>query len=195
MHGLINRSIQCFLAETYGVAAWQVISEQAGLGQENLETLILYDDTLTESLLESAVQQTGNTRSVLLEDLGTFLVTSPTMHGLRRLLRFGGAQFVDFLHSLEELPDRARMAVSDLTLPQIELRDHSAVAFTLLVTHDFAGFGHVILGVLRAMADDYGALALLSHEGRRDKVETITVEVFEVAFSEGRNFDLIAQSP
>ncbi len=63
---------------------------------------------------------------MLLEDLGTYLVSHPNVQGLRRLLRFGGAGFIDFLHSLDELHDRARLAVPDLDLPQLELRDHGS---------------------------------------------------------------------
>ncbi len=194
MHGLINRSIQCFLRETYGEEAWAAIAANAGFGADRFESLLNYDDDLTEDMLLAAAKQTGNPRDTVLEDLGTFLVTHPTTQGLRRLLRFGGDSFVEFLHSLEEMPDRARLAVNDLILPTLEIRDHSAVAFTLLVTHRFAGFAHVLLGVLRAMADDYGALVLLEYQGRRDGVETLSIEVFEEEFSEGRDFDLIAQS-
>jgi hypothetical protein len=51
----------------------------------------------------------------LLEDIGTYLVTDPALEPLRRLLRFGGDTFAEFLGSLEELPDRARLA-----MPQLE---------------------------------------------------------------------------
>jgi hypothetical protein len=190
MHGLINRSIQCFLRDTYGGEAWHAIAAKAGLGADGFEALLVYEAALTETVLEAACAQLSTTRDMLLEDLGIYLVSHPNVQGLRRLLRFGGAEFVDFLHSLDELHDRARLAVPDLDLPQLELRDHGAGAYSLAVTHPHAGFGHVMVGVLRAMADDYGALALLEHRGRQGGVETIAIELLDMRFAEGRHFEL-----
>lgn len=192
MHGLINRSIQCFLADTYGPRAWATIAAAADLGADGFEALMLYDNAQTEAVLQAAAAHLGKPRDMVLEDLGTYLVSHPNVQALRRLLRFGGETFVEFLQSLDELHDRARLAVPDLSLPTLELRDHSMSAFTLLVRHDHPGFGHVTVGILRAMADDYGALALLDYQGRKDGVETISIELLEMSFAEGRDFALSA---
>ena len=131
---------------------------------------------------------------MLLEDLGTYLVSHPNVEAIRRLLRFGGATFVDFLHSLDELPDRARLAVPDLGLPRLELQHYSATTYGLTVTHKVPGFGHVLVGILRTMADDYGVLAFSEFKGRRDGVETVAVELIEMGFAEGRDFELGARA-
>ncbi len=74
------------------------------------------------------------------------------------MLRFGGVTFVDFLHSLEDLPDRGRLALPDLDLPELHITDHGPDFFTLKCRAELTGAGHVMVGLLRAMADDYGAL-------------------------------------
>jgi len=190
MHGLINRSIQLFLRDTYGAEAWGMIAAEAELGHDNFEALLSYDYVQTEAVLAAASHHLDSPREMVLEDLGTYLVSHPNVQALRRLLRFGGETFVEFLHSLDELHDRARLAVQDLSIPVLELHEHSAAAFTLLVTHEHAGFGHVMVGVLRAMADDYGALAFLEHQGGKDGVESISIELLETGFAEGRDFAL-----
>jgi len=194
MHGLINRSIQCFLRDTYGEDAWLAIAAAAELGFDNFEALMTYDAVLTEDVLSAASDHLSKPRDMVLEDLGTYLVSHPNVQSLRRLLRFGGVTFEEFLHSLDELHDRARLAVPDLTMPQLELRDHGAGTFTLIVTHPHEVFGHVMVGVLRAMADDYGTLALLDFQGRKDGVETIMIELLETSFAEGRHFELGARA-
>ncbi|MCG6904907.1 MAG: heme NO-binding domain-containing protein [Rhodobacter sp.] len=194
MHGLINRSIQCFLRDTYGPEAWNAIMAAADLGFDSFEALLIYDIAQTEAVLLAACEHLGKPRDMLLEDLGTYLVSHPNVQAPRRLLRFGGETFVEFLHSLDELHDRARLAVADLELPLLDLHDHSPNAFTLRATHEYPGFGQVIVGVLRAMADDYGVLALLEFQGRRDGVETISIELLETCFAEGRDFALSAQT-
>ena len=51
MHGLINRSFQCFLRDTYGVSLWATVAEAAGLPAEGFEAMMNYDDGLTYAYL------------------------------------------------------------------------------------------------------------------------------------------------
>ena len=130
----------------------------------------------------------------MLEDLGTYLVSHPSVEALRRLLRFGGLDFVDFLHSLEDLPGRARLAVRDLALPRMELDVLGERRFELRCIDAPEGFGHVLVGLMRAMADDYGALAVLEHLGRKGRVERIGIDVTMSGFSPGRAFNLTTRA-
>ena len=190
MHGLINRSIQSFVCQTYGRDLWLRVMRQADLGFEEFESMLTYDDRVTYTILDHLAVALSRGRDDILEDLGTFLVSNPELESLRRLLRFAGVTYTEFLHSLDDLPDRTRLAVSDLHLPRMALREYTPGQFTLTCHPGIPGFGHVIVGVLRAMADDYGALVMLTHEGQKEGVEVISISVVETRFAEGRKFDL-----
>lgn len=193
MHGLINRSIQSFLRDSYGPDLWQRVARTAGLEFESFETMLVYDDALTEAVLESATSLLSRPRESMLEDLGTYLVSHPHLEPLRRLLRFGGVSFLDFLHSLDELPGRSHLAVPDLDLPQMELTEQGNDVFTLACTGGPVGFCNVMIGVLRAMADDYGALVLLDSaemSGGGDCGGQIAIHLLDQSFAQGRRFDL-----
>lgn len=194
MHGLINRAVQCFVTDSYGGDKWVEATRVADLSFVEFEAMLTYDDDMTPRLLDAVSKVLGRPRDEVMEDIGTYLVSHPNVEALRRLLRFGGVSFVEFLHSLDDLPDRARLAVSDLNLPRIELRDHSPSQFSLICESPVAGYGHVMMGVLRAMADDYGALALLEHTGAGQGKETIGITLVETEFAEGRTFDLGARA-
>lgn len=193
VHGLINRSIQCFIRDTYGPRAWADVSHRAGIDPAGFEAMFRYDDALTEAMLEAATGVLNKPRVMLLEDLGTYLVSHPNLEALRRLLRFGGETFVDFLHSLDELPDRARLAVPDLDLPELELVYVDGDTFRLTCRGVRPGFGHVLVGLLRTLADDYGALAYLEHLGECDGTEEVSISLLDSGFSAGRRFDLAAR--
>lgn len=190
MHGLVNRSIQCFLRDTYGSDLWQAVAADAGLGFDNFEALLVYDDPLTRRVLRAAAARLQRPVEAILEDLGTYLISNAGFEGSRRLLRFCGETFIDFLHSLDDIRDRARLAIPDLILPELELRAHSASGFTLDCRYATAGFGYALLGMLRAMADDYGALAVLQYVGGNCGVETISIEVLDIGHGAGRSFCL-----
>ncbi|WP_103333087.1 heme NO-binding domain-containing protein [Pseudotabrizicola formosa] len=192
MYGLINRALENFLKERHGAALWQRVVQRAQSPFDGFEPLLTYDAALTDALVTAAADLLGQTRETVLEDLGTELVSHRDRDGLRRLLRFGGVSFRDFLHSLEELPDRARLALPYLELPALALQDHGAGRFTLRALPYVTGAGYILMGLLRAMADDYGALVVLDLAPSVAGVDVIQIHVLDEAFAEGRPFDLAA---
>ena len=190
MHGLINRAIQCYYRDTYGRAAWMEVVRKLELPSAEFEPMLHYPSGTSQRVIDAIAEIQDKTPDVVLEDLGTYLVSHPNVEALRRLLRFGGVTFIDFLHSLDELAGRARLAVEDLDLPDMELTEHGKGHYSIAITGEYSGFGHVMVGVMRAMADDYGALVFLEHRGTVDGQEVLDVTLFEAEFSEGRAFEL-----
>lgn len=188
MLGAINHALQCFLRDTYGAATWDAIAREAGLGFGGFEAMLTYDDSLTDRVVEAASRILSRPRESLLEDMGTYLVSHASFAFLRRLLRFGGVNFADFVNSLEELPERARMVLPELEVPELALTDHGAGHFTLICRSSVAGAEHVIMGLLRSMADDYGALVLLDTLAATPGA--ISIQVADQAFTAARPFAL-----
>lgn len=190
MHGLINRSFQNFTCDRYGRDAWLKVAAQAEVSPPDFEAMLSYDDAIAPAVLDAMGNVLRRPRSEVMEDIGGYLVSHPNTEAVRRLLRFGGLNFEDFLHSLDDLPDRARMAVSDLHLPAIELHGHPDGRYSLICDSPIAGFGHLMMGVLRVMADDYGSLALLELESCETGCETVRIQLIDTEFADGRAFEL-----
>ena len=97
-----------------------------------------------------------------MEDIGTFLVSARNGEALRRLLRFGGANFVEFIFSLDELNERSEIALKDLNLPQLSVERINQNSVSVRVDQSWPGFEHVMAGILRSLADAYGALVFIN---------------------------------
>ena len=188
MHGLINRSIQRYVYDRHGEAVWRRVTRRAGVEADGFEAMLSYEDAVTPRLLNCVAEVLGRSRCEIMEDIGSFLVSASACEAVRRLLRFGGVTFAEFLQSLDDLPDRARLAVPDLHLPALSLHDESDGIYRLVCAADIAGYGHLLMGVLRGMADDYGALVLLEHSGSGDGTETVFIRLVEADFAKGREF-------
>ena len=193
MHGLINRSVQNYVSDTFGYDVWGQVTGSADLGFTEFEAMMTYEDDVTTRLIDALSLVTSRPKHDLLEDIGTYLVSTPKLEGVRRLLRFGGVTFEEFLLSLDDLPDRARLAVSDLDLPELEMDERASGCFELLCRSAVSGFGYVFVGMLRVIADDYGALVLLDHETGNDGVEKVFITLVDKDFAQGRQFDLGAR--
>lgn len=192
MHGVFNRAIEHFVRANYGDGLWQAVGVRAGIGATSFEPLLVYDEAVTEAVIEATCAHLGRDRHGLLEDVGTFLVTGGHEFSLRRLLRFGGDSFVEFLHSLDDIDERARLALPGLDLPRLGVRREKTDLYVLGFSWNRPGFGAVFAGILRAMADDYGALVLITHHAPESDGggEKIVVELLEHRFSDARVFAL-----
>lgn len=182
MHGLINRSIEGFLRDVYGDGAWRDVAEAAKVDPRGFQTLCDSPDEVSQALIGQAAMRLDKPEAELLEDLGAWLAG---MESIRRLLRFSGRNFPEFLHRLEELPGRAHMVLPELGMPALNVTLEEGDWLVIALPEGAEGWGAVIAGLIRAMADDYGALGLILADGRR-----IRVQVPDDAFAEGRGFTL-----
>lgn len=178
------------MSDGFGGEAWDKAIALAGLETTSFEAMLQYDPAYFSALLHGCSQALDRPSSVILEDVGAYLITHQNHASVRRLMRFGGETFCELLLSLDDLPGRTRLAVAGLDLPQVQVREVVPKHFMISCRGKPEGFGHVLVGLLRAMADDYGTLALLDHRGMRDGAEVIEVNVIEAAFAEDRGFSL-----
>ncbi|MDO5614279.1 MAG: heme NO-binding domain-containing protein [Paracoccus sp. (in: a-proteobacteria)] len=184
MHGLINRSIEGFLRHTYGDSFWHDVAGASGIDARGFQTIRNYPDAVSFGLVNQAALRLDKPEAELLEDLGAWLAAREP---LRRLLRFSGRDFADFLFSLEEWPGRAHMVIPDLGMPRIRIEPKSGDELRVVMPDCFPEWRSVMAGLIRAMADDYGALGLIAVEGNG-----VRVQISDDAFAEGRAFELAA---
>jgi hypothetical protein len=194
MHGVVNRAIECFLRDTYTSAVWDEIVAEARIHVPSFEAMLTYDPRVTERVLLAAVKRIGKPRDALLEDLGIYVVSHPRYEALRRLLRFAGVTFEDFLLSVDEFPGRARLALPDLDIVPIRLHPLGPSRYELCCGPGWPGFGHVLAGGIRAMADDYGALVTMSLLSESDDGQAcLELTLYSAHHSRGRSFELTAR--
>mgnify|MGYP003133580564 CR=1 FL=1 len=193
MHWLVNRSVERFVRDTYGRETWVEVARLLDPDIGAFDAMQGFDASVTHHLMAVVAKILERPARAIEEDIGTYLVTHPHNAPVRRLLRFGGDSFEDFLHSLEDLPDRAHLALPGLDLPRLEVIACRGSVFTLAVTPtgpDSVCFGSAFMGLLRAMADDYGALVTLEHKGQDGARELIEVELLAQDHGEARAFAL-----
>ena len=192
MHGLICKSLEGFVIDRHGEPVWSQIREGLDLPFEHFEALHTYDDAVMTNLVAAAAKHLSQPRLSLLEDIGHWICTHPPLEAIRRLIRFTGATFVDLIYAFEEVQDRARIALPGFTLPSFRVEEDASGQFIITSHWMVGGGGAVATGILRAMADDYGVLALIEPVGiERDAdgwKERIEIRLFEAEFQQPREF-------
>jgi len=190
MNGVAARAMQRFVTDCYGQARWQDVVRAARLPVASFELLLSYPEDYTWRIVAAAARVLGRPEADILEDLGTYLVAHPNTAAIRRLLRYGGADFETFLTSLDDLPDRVRLAFPALSVPTLRTRAVAPGRYEVACSGNWAGLVHVLTGAIRAMADDYGALAILDLAEGVPGAPLIAVSVPEARCFAGRDFQL-----
>lgn len=186
MDALMLRSLQGYVRDTFGVQVWQAVCRQASLTTETFEAMLRYDPGTADRVAQNTADVLGRPVETVWEDMGTYLVTDPAHEGVRRLLRFGGASFADLVQSLEEVPGRARLALPDRTFPELSVTELAPDRFEIRCLSRINGLPSVLIGILTAIADDYGTLCLIG----ADEDGCISVRILDSMHAEGRRFDL-----
>lgn len=191
MLGVVNKTIEEFVITVHGGAVWQEVLRDIGTPGFRFEPMLMYEDEKSYALIRALSKRLSKPQQDILDDIGTYLVTPPNGGALRRLLRFSGSSFDDFLFSLDDLNDRVDLALPDLQLPQIMVIPQTIDRVHVRVSQTWSGFAYVLQGLLRAMADDYGTLVFL--DVRRDITDSACIEVIliENNFSAGIDFDMV----
>ncbi|RNF33383.1 heme NO-binding domain-containing protein [Paracoccus methylarcula] len=176
MHWLVRRSIESFLRETYSDQFWLRVCQRSG--DDALQRYVY--DRHSIDLISDAARFLDKPEDDLLEDLGAWIARR---RRVRRLLRFSGRNFPDFLLNLEMLADRVRMVMPDFFMPRVQVFEDGADCLRI----DFPPDGHdwacCMAGLIRCMADDYGALGLI-WIGEN----SVTVQISDGSFAPGRRF-------
>ncbi|KGJ03525.1 Haem-NO-binding [Paracoccus halophilus] len=159
MHGLINRSFELFIRDSYGDRVWENLARRARVDPRGFFLLQNSSGSVTDMLVAEGSNILGKTADELTEDLGAWLTQR---EAIRRLLRFSGRNFPEFVESLSEFPDRALMVVECLEIPRISVSRCSEAAYEVEIEGDTGLWTMLLAGVLRGMADDYGALAVIA---------------------------------
>lgn len=194
MHGLICKAVEGFIRNQHGAEAWSAARARAELPFDSFEALRDYDAARVEGMLDAIAAVIGHGRDAMFEDIGHWICTHPPLERVRRLIRFTGATFTDLLYGLDEVHDRACMAVPGLNLPNYRLVRVGSGEYEAISRWSVAGGAALLTGALRAMADDYGTLALIEATGarREDEVwrETIAIRIVDAEFHQPREFTL-----
>lgn len=182
MHRLVRRSCEVFLRDTYGDVLWRDVAETVGLDSSGFSSVLALEESPSIMMIREASRMLGKPENDLLEDWGSWLAQ---LEPVRRLLRFSGRNFREFLQNLVELPDHAHMVIPDLGLPEMTVLSDGPENLRVILPRKQSEWSSAMAGIIRAMADDYGVLGLIWVEENE-----IHVMISDGAFSAARDFRL-----
>jgi hypothetical protein len=183
MLGVVNKAIEAFVCQRYGDKLWADLLIDLSLPGYEFEAMLTYEDGITYDLIDRLAKRQSKLHQDVLEDIGGYLVAEDSQ-----------ATFEGFLLSFDDLNDRVALALDILEMPMIRVLPISAEKIHVRVAPKWHGFSHVLVGLLRALADDYGALVFMDRLADTDQTECIEVILIDHHHIAGTSFELAASS-
>nr|XP_056712866.1 guanylate cyclase soluble subunit beta-2-like [Euleptes europaea] len=152
-YGFINNCLKSLLVEKFGEETWEKLRTQAGL-QDNFMTYTVYDDGITEKLVQEACKTLKVPEEAVLKLFGEYFFSFCKMSGYDRMLRTLGGNLIEFIENLDALHSYLALSYQEMNAPSFRVER----ADGMLLLHyysDRKGLCQIVPGILEAVARDF----------------------------------------
>ncbi|MEM9717448.1 MAG: diguanylate cyclase [Pseudomonadota bacterium] len=181
--GLINRGLKGFVETYHDAETWRkLVSGQSAI-PEDFEALADYPLEVTVRLVAEISTLRDASEADVYEDLGTFLVSTHWDARLRLVFMSCADDFVKFLQRLDVVWVALNAVDAAFPLNSWEISSTRAGAFRLSGPTLFPGFPSLCVGMLRSLADEFGAYVIIDQKPYLSHVFDFDIEVFDSGHS------------
>jgi len=182
MLGLVNRSLVEFVGEFHGEAGVAQLHRELPELPSRFEALVDYPIHQTAGLISFVARLRDVEHSTILDDLGTYSVIRLWDARLRDCLLSCGKDFNDFLRNLPIVIGSISRIEPRIRVGDLQIEEKAASRFLVHVADQMGLLGDVLQGVLRTIADEFGALTLIERSSKKGAVR-ISINVFDPGHS------------
>jgi hypothetical protein len=151
MYGLVNLSLQETIQRRYGDPAWEEIARRAGVEDEIFAINKIYDDDLTEKLINAASAVLGVPTQTILEHVGEHWILGVAYRRYPELMMATGESLGEFLSNLPQLHARVYGMFPNLKPPTFLCSDVTDRSLVLHYRSHRPGLSPIVFGLLRGL--------------------------------------------
>ena len=155
MYGMVNLAVKELVTETHGPQTWSRICKAAGLDDEDFSSLQKYPDEVTFKLVGAASEVLQTPAEAILEAFGEYWTDYAKRTSFSRLLRFGGANFTEFVRNLDQMHAKIKFSLPELEPPQFRISEVEEGRFRLHYYSKRQGLAPLVRGMLKGVAKLY----------------------------------------
>lgn len=152
MYGLVNRGVEALVVSQYGRATWEAICAKAGVEPDGFESMLTYDDAITERLVGAISETLDLPPAAVLETFGRYWPGYVEDTWIGRSIRLAGDDFVSVLESLDDMHERVAATMPHLKPPSFEVERLSDQRIRLYYFSEREGLEPMVIGLLHGLA-------------------------------------------
>ncbi|XP_041821748.1 guanylate cyclase soluble subunit beta-2 [Chelmon rostratus] len=153
-YGFINSCLQSLVMERFGQDTWDKLSSLPGV-QDTFMTYMVYDDSLTLSLVQEACSLLDVSADGFLKLFGEHFFTFCKQAGYDTMLRSLGGNLTEFIGNLDALHSYLALSYQEMNAPSFRAEMTGDGKMLLHYYSDRKGLHHIVPGIMEAVANEF----------------------------------------
>ena len=156
MYGLVNKAIEDFVTQRFGVEIWERILEKAGLDGEVFISMKSYPDDWTYKLVGAGSEVLGLPADDVLTAFGEHWIGFMQRAGYGQHLKACGRTLPDFLRRLDNMHAHIGLTFADSKMPSFRCTEIAGQRLQVDYYSARSGLTPMVVGLLRGLGAFFG---------------------------------------
>lgn len=170
MYGMIHRAVRQMVLEGVGKETWADIEAAARIGQSELISAEVYDDSVTLNLIECAARCVGVEVDQFMIEFGQYWIAYAELGSFGPILHFTGEDIATFLRNLDRLHESVQSVMPDARMPSFKVLSEEPGALVVAYHSHRSGLEPFVEGLLMGLLIRFnlvGTVSPMTSEGAR----------------------------
>lgn len=151
LYGLVNKAIEDYVSQEFGVETWEKILERAAVAAEVFISIESYPDEWTYKLVNAASEVLGLPADTILIAFGEYWIRFTEREGYGHLLTSCGRNLPQFLKSLDNLHSHAGLIFPQSRMPSFKCVELGPDLLQVDYFSERPGLGPMVIGLLKGL--------------------------------------------
>lgn len=156
MYGLVNKAVENFVIQKFGVETWEKVLEKSGIDAELFLSQKCYPDEWTYKLIGAASEILALPADAILEAFGEFWIQFTEQEGYGHLLMASGRNLPEFLKRLDDMHAHLSLTYEGAKMPSFKCTEIGPNDLEVDYYSERPGLGPMIGGLLKGLGTLFG---------------------------------------
>lgn len=155
MYGMVNNAFRRYVIDHDGEHAWNDIVTKAGLETAEFGAMMTYDDSVTLSIVEAMVAESGRDISELLREVGKSWVAFAKSTSFAGLLAMAGRDFETLMGNLDEMHAKIKSSLQAIRPPSFRCNRRADGLLEITYSSEREGLFPFVEGIFEGLAAEF----------------------------------------
>lgn len=155
MYGMIHRGIRAMMIDAVGEAEWDKLEREVEIGPAELISQVVYDDSLTLSIVAAAARRLDISIEECLDRFGRYWVYFTERDSYGSIMDFTGRDLVSFIQNLDRMHQAVVTAMPEAKVPSFTVVEQQDGALRVRYESERSGLEPLVVGLLHGLLDRF----------------------------------------
>lgn len=153
MYGMIHKSVRDMIVAEFGEQQWEKVAEAAGIGDEHLLSLEVYDDDIIYRMVSIAAEMFDLTTEEVLKSFGRHFVVNTLPLAYQSMIETYGRSSFELLSNINRLHDNIKSTFTGYRPPSFLVESISDNSIDIIYESERSGLSPFVVGLILGLSE------------------------------------------